>query len=78
MGQQEIMNILEELNRPVSKREICELLDECGIKINHILARMIKGGEVSYKELDRDKAREMFKDKPPSRRIRLYYLVKEE
>lgn len=74
MGQVEVLNALKNQDKPLSRREISEMLGEDLTKISHILNALLKFGDVHYIEIDRHKAKEMFGEKAPPRRMKLYYI----
>ena len=76
MGQAKIIDVLEKVEKPLCRREICEILNDCGTKVSHILSQLIKYNEVGFFEIDRIKARELYGDKAPARRMKLYYINK--
>lgn len=71
MAQQEIINILEKANKPLSRTEIAQELKMDKILISHSIMRLIKGREIKVMEIDRHQAQEFYKCK---RRMRLYYI----
>ena len=73
--QSEIIELLESENRKLSLSEISEKINREKIKVSMSLAKLIKSHEVKFIEIDRIKARELFGEKAPSRRLRLYYYV---
>ena len=75
MGQEIILNLLEREKRPFSRMQIAEELNENCNKISELLRKMIDHEEIKFYEIDRNKAREMFGDKAPNRRMKLYFSV---
>ena len=71
MGQEEVMEVLEGLKRPVAISEIAEMLPELNKKRIHvILTCLMKFDEVKCIEIPRDLSMKMYHVK---RRMRLYY-----
>ena len=73
--QSEIIELLESENRKLILSEISEKINRDKIKVSMSLAKLIKSHEVKFIEIDRIKAKELFGEKAPSRRLRLYYYV---
>jgi hypothetical protein len=73
MGQQEVIEILENSRRPISRIEIAERLKEDPNKISVILQKLVKHKEVQDFEINRQIAFKVFRCK---RRMRLYYIRK--
>lgn len=72
MGQQEIIETLENSKVPLSLREICDLLgEECERKVSMRLKTLVDYGEVKVIKLHKDLAMKFYKSK---RGLRLYYL----
>jgi hypothetical protein len=76
MSQEEILEVLEQENRPLSRQEICRKLDDCGPKVSHLINKLIKHNEVKFFEIDRETAKNIFGSKAPLRRMKLYYIPK--
>lgn len=74
MGQQEIFEILEKEKRPMSRMEIAIQLNENCNKISELLRKMLDHEEIKFLEIDRNKAKEMYGDKAPSRRMKIYFI----
>ncbi|MBD3253145.1 winged helix-turn-helix transcriptional regulator [Candidatus Pacearchaeota archaeon] len=76
IGQQEILNCLKKNNRPLSRKEIAEILDMHPQRVSFLLSKLIKSKEVKYFELDRFKAREYYNNEVLiCRRMSLYYIA---
>jgi len=61
MGQEEIFQLLKKENRPLSRSQIAELLDEENkVKISSLLSRMVKFHDIAFKELDRFEAEKQY------------------
>jgi len=73
MGQQEVINFLLKQNKPLSRGQIADGMNECAEKISHILKKLLKGNDIKCFELDRYKSAEFLGMKHPRRRIRFYY-----
>ena len=69
MGQEEIVNLLEEKREPLTGREIAEMLEEPISKIFKILGVLVERKEIKSIELDRKLSMKFYKCK---RRMRLY------
>jgi predicted ArsR family transcriptional regulator len=73
MGQSEILQLLEEIKKPLSRSQIAEKLMCDACQVSHHLAKLVIHQEVKVIEIDRNQAKEYFKGNAPSRRMRLYY-----
>lgn len=69
--QEEILELLKEQRRPLSRGEIAELLNENVKKISMRIAQLIKFNEVKTLEIPRDLAFKMYHCR---RRMRVYYV----
>lgn len=74
MGQQEIIELLEKQTEPLSRSQICNFLGEPGSKISHIINKLLEQGEVKSIEIDRNKAKEIFGDDAPCRKLKMYFI----
>lgn len=72
MSQGDILELLEKKKYPLSRFEICKILDEDGTKVSHSLKKLIFHNEVKYIEINREQSKEFLKFKAPKRRMRLY------
>lgn len=71
MSQQDVLNILIEFNKPVSRGEIAKELDEQPCKISKILLKLLIQKEIKCIEIDKEQANKMYNCR---RRIKLYYI----
>ena len=92
MGQEEVMNALEEYNKvmvkvnsllkdiniPLCTKQIAEFLKEHETKVLHALKPLIKYNEVAFFEIDGVTAKKLFGKDVVQRRTRLYFIPKEE
>ena len=76
MSQEEILEVLEKECKALSLKQIVEKLNSCTPKVSHTLKALIKHHEVKVRIIDRNRAKELFGDKAPNRKISLYYLPK--
>lgn len=74
IGQGEICDILEKVKKPLSRMQIAELLEESPDKISKLIHKLIESKEIKIKEISRKRAKKIFGDKAPFRRLRLYYI----
>jgi biotin operon repressor len=74
MGQSEIIEVLKKHKNPISRREIAIELNISSCNVSHHIQKLLLHNEIKCIEIDRNQAREYFKDKLPSRRMKLYYL----
>lgn len=74
MGQYEIIKVLEKHKKPISRREIASELNINPRIVSHHIQKLLFHNEIKCIEIDRNQAREYFKENLPSRRMRLYYL----
>lgn len=72
MSQTKIIKVLKESNKPLSSKEIAEMLNESHSKVCVLLNRMLKRKDIEYIEIDRWKARLLFNDNNIKRRMKLY------
>jgi DNA-binding transcriptional regulator LsrR (DeoR family) len=72
MSQEEVINILEKFNKPLSRTEIATTLNISVIRVSHALKRLTKSREVKIIELTREQAAEHY-GACHKRRMRLYY-----
>lgn len=70
MGQGEVLSILEKQNKPLSRTEIANILQEPPEIISHLIKKLIKGDYIKIIEIDRVQAMKLYHSK---RRMRLYY-----
>jgi len=70
--QEEIINVLKNNRKPLSRREIAGLLKESENKISMRIKRLIEIGEVEYIEIPRKLAMKMYHC---YRRMRIYYAI---
>jgi len=71
MGQAEIIDLLKEMRKPVSRREIAIALGEDPNKVSVHLKKLITFKEVNWIEIDRKVAMKKYHC---SRRMKLYYI----
>ena len=70
MGQEEIIKLLEEEGKPLSRGEISKLLNKEAKAISRILKQLLNYNEISSEEIDKDKALKEYKCK---RKMKLYF-----
>jgi hypothetical protein len=71
MGQEEIIKLLEEEGKPLSRGEISLALNKEAKYISTLLKQLLKYNEVRAKEIDKDKALKNYHCK---RKMRLYFI----
>lgn len=74
MGQERVLNLIEQKERPLSRYEISVELD---IEIHHvsnIIQRLIKNNEIKFKELSKTEVEKIYGKNPSHRRLRVYYV----
>lgn len=74
MGQEEVLNLLEKEQKPLSRSQIAEFLEIDVCVASKTIKHLLKHNEIKCIEIDRIKAKELFKDKTICRRMRLYYV----
>jgi hypothetical protein len=75
MSQDVVLRILEKNKRPMSRLEITNELEIYDItSISKTIRKLLLHNEIKCKEISRTEAKELFGDKAPYRRMRLYYL----
>ena len=71
MGQEEIIKLLEEEGKPLSRGEISMMLNKEAKYISTLLKQLLKYNEVEAKEINKDKA---LKDYRCKRKMKLYFI----
>jgi len=71
MSQQDVIEILEKMNKPLSVSDIAKMINDDVYKISKELTRMLKYNEVAFIEIDRFEAMEKYNCK---RRMRLWFI----
>lgn len=74
IGQQEILILLEKVKKPLSRKEISDILNERPEKVSLIIKDLLKFKEIKCIEISRIEARERFGENAPFRRMRLYFV----
>jgi len=71
MGQADVIEVLKKNKKPLSAREISEII-ECNVyAVNPILNKLLKFKEIRFIEVGRKEANLKYNSK---RRLRIYYL----
>jgi len=73
MGQSEIIKFLEKCDKPMTRKQIAEAMNEDAIKISHILKNLVKWAEVQFEEYTGEEIKEIA-GYHPGRRTRVYFL----
>ena len=73
MGQIDIILLLEKEKKPLSRKEISDLLKERPQKITNLLKDLIDGKDICFIEIDRNEAQKKYGNNI-KRRMRLYFL----
>lgn len=55
MGQGEVIKFLEGCNKPLSRKQIAEAMNEDPIKISHIIRNLLRWGEIEFVEYTGEK-----------------------
>lgn len=76
MGQSEVIKFLESCDKPVTRKQIAEGLQEDAVKISHILANLLKWMEVEFLEYTSEQIKEIA-GYAPGRRTRVYFIKRE-
>jgi len=71
MSQSDIIEVLEKVHKPLSRKEIAEYLKCDSAIASHSLQRLVKSRSVKVIEINRETAMHKYNCK---RRMRLYYL----
>ena len=74
IGQEELIDILDRLTKPASRGEIAKIGNKDPIWVSHMLCKLIQHNEVQCIEIDSEESAKF----GCRRKIRLYYLKKEE
>ena len=74
IGQEEICDILKKVNKPLSRTQIAELLNDNPNKISKLICVLIKHNDIKCIEISRIEAKEILGDKAPFRRMKMYYI----
>lgn len=76
MGQADVIKFLEGCNKPVSRKQIAEGLQEEAIKISHILANLLRWAEIEFIEYSGEMVQKLA-GYSSGRRTRFYFVKKE-
>jgi len=71
MGQEDVINILEKADKPLSRKEIAILLGWAENKTMDIISQLLKYNEIKCQELNKDYALKFYKCK---RKMRIYFI----
>lgn len=74
ISQQEVIELLEKEEKPLSRGQIAEKLDQDPIKVSHRINKLLKHNEISCVELDRNEVRKLLPKMRVFRRMRFYYI----
>jgi len=74
MGQEEICEVLKKHNKPLTRTQIAQELNENPCKISKSLRVLLKYNEIKCIEISRIEAQKLFNNVNYKRRLRLYYL----
>ena len=73
MSQEEVIDLLERIKKPLSRGEIASKLNQDLSQVSHALMRLVKFHEVKIIEINSEQSLELYHCK---RRMRLYYTGK--
>lgn len=73
IGQAEIINFLERCDKPMTRKQIAEAMNEDAIKVSHILKNLVRWAEVQFLELSGEEIKEVA-GYYPGRRTRVYFI----
>ncbi len=73
MGQAEVMQVLENHDKPLSVSQIAEEVGDLPYRVNKTLSKLLKHNEVKCIEYDRFKSAKLL-NKRLHRRMRFYYV----
>lgn len=76
MGQQEVMRFLESCEKPVSRKQIAEALDENPIIISKTIAILIRWNEIEFVEYSGEMVKKIA-GYSPGRRTRFFFVKKD-
>jgi hypothetical protein len=74
MSQEDICEVLKKYNKPLTRTQIAEELNENPNKVSKIIKVLLIHQEIKCIEISRLEAKTMLGDKAPYRRLKLYYL----
>jgi hypothetical protein len=74
MGQEEVLDLLEKENKPLSRTQIAEILKIDICNCSRTIKNLLTHNEIKAIEISRLEAKEMLKDNKIKRRMRLYYV----
>lgn len=74
VSQEDIILLLEKVKKPLSRKEISDILNERPEKVSLKIKDLIKYGEIEFKEISRIEAKKLYGDKAPFRRMRIYFV----
>lgn len=73
MSQEEVIDLLEKVKKPMSAREISEALDIAFALVSCNIKKLVKANEIKIIELTREEAAERYHSTNFKRRMRLFY-----
>jgi hypothetical protein len=73
MSQEEVVELLEKVKKPLSAREISEALDIAFALVSCNIKKLVKANEIKIIELTREEAAERYHSTNFKRRMRLFY-----
>jgi len=74
MGQEDIYNVLKKHNKPLTRTQIAEELNEHPCKISKIIKKLLLHNEIKCIEISRLEAQTLLNNQNHKRRLRLYYI----
>jgi len=74
MSQEEVLGLLEKEKKPLSRSQIAEILQIDVCIASKTIKKLLIHNDIKCVEIDRVKAKEIFKNKRICRRMRLYYV----
>jgi|TARA_B100000315_G_scaffold110119_1_gene100982 hypothetical protein len=75
VGQQEVIDVLQKSNKPLSRSQIAKILKVNEVLISRILNTLLKFDEIKCIELDRHQVAQLLGWDSPWRRTRFYYCL---
>ena len=74
MGMGDVVECLEKQDKPISRREIAQILDCNPCNVSHLIQRLLKQGAIKCVEYDRMQTAKALGLKKVIRRTRFYYV----
>lgn len=74
MGQEEILEFLKKQQKPLSRGQIASGLNCDGVKVSHLIRKLLDQNEIRYIEINRYEAKNIIGNNSPCRRCKIYFI----